>query len=105
MFKGIFLISLTACLIAPCDASAAQDKPPPVSTETPSQQPSGDMQPPVEVKNRMNMDEPMQGGMMKKGMKMGDVAKSAEKKDEEMKKRLEMEEKSMPPMPSLEPKM
>jgi len=48
----------------------------------------------------MRMDEPMSGGMMKKGMKKGDVKKAAEGKEREMKEMLEKEEKSMPRDPT-----
>ena len=49
-----------------------------------------------EVKQPLKMDEPMQGGMKKKGMLKGDVRASAEKKDKKMQKMLEKEEQSMP---------
>ena len=52
-----------------------------------------------QVKQPMDMDEPMHGGMMKKGMKTGDVKKSAEKHKEKMDRMLEQEQQSMPPMP------
>jgi pentapeptide MXKDX repeat protein len=42
----------------------------------------------------MNMDEPMAGGMKKEGMKKGDVRKAAEKKDREMRKKIEKEQQS-----------
>jgi hypothetical protein len=42
----------------------------------------------------MNMDEPMAGGMKKEGMKKGDVKKAAEKKDREMRKMMEKEQRS-----------
>jgi hypothetical protein len=52
---------------------------------------------PEEIKQPLNMDEPMQGGMKKKGMLKGDVKASAEKKDKKMQEMLEKEEQSMPP--------
>lgn len=54
---------------------------------------------PAESAAPMKMDEPMQGGMMKKGMTKGDVKESSDKKKKEMREMLEKEEKSMPPMP------
>lgn len=48
----------------------------------------------------MKMDEPMSGGMKKKGMKKGDVKKAAEEKEREMKDMIENEEKSMPQGPA-----
>ena len=39
----------------------------------------------------MKMDEPMHGEMTKKSMKKGDVKKSAQKKDREMKQIIEKE--------------
>lgn len=53
----------------------------------------------------MNLDEPMKGGMKKGDMKKGDVSKSAAEKTEELKKRLRLEEQSLPPMPSPPPRM
>jgi hypothetical protein len=55
------------------------------------------VQPPEGVKQPLKMDEPMQGGMMKKGMLKGDVKASAEKKDKKMQEILDKEEQSMPP--------
>jgi len=55
------------------------------------------VQSPEEVKQPLKMDEPMQGGMKKKGMLKGDVKASAEKKDKKMQEMLEKEEQSMPP--------
>jgi pentapeptide MXKDX repeat protein len=47
------------------------------------------------AKNKpMNMNEPMAGGMKKEGMKKGDVKKAAAKKDREMRKMIEKEERS-----------
>ena len=39
----------------------------------------------------MKMDEPMKTGMMKPGMKVGDVRKAAEKRDRELKPMIEKE--------------
>ena len=55
------------------------------------------IQSPEEVKQQMKMDEPMQGGMKKKGMLKGDVKASAEKKDKKMQEMLKKEEQAMPP--------
>jgi len=49
-----------------------------------------------EVKQPLKMDEPMQGGMKKKGMLKGDVRASAEKKDKKLQEMLDKEEQSMP---------
>lgn len=43
----------------------------------------------------MKMDEPMAGRMKKEGMVTGDVKAAAEKKEREMKDKLEKEEKAM----------
>lgn len=46
---------------------------------------------------KMKADEPMTTGMMKKGMKKGDVKRAAEKKAQKMQPMMEQEEKLMPP--------
>ena len=58
---------------------------------------------PTQVEKPMKMDEPMEGGMKKKGMMKKDVKQSAARKDEKMKEVLEQEEASMPPMPGHSP--
>ena len=55
------------------------------------------VQPREEVTQPLNMDEPMQGGMKKKGMAKGDVKAAAQKKDKKMQEMLEKEQQSMPP--------
>ena len=55
------------------------------------------VQPSEQVKQSLNMDEPMQGGMKRKGMLKGDVKAAAQKKDKKMQEMLEKEEQSMPP--------
>ncbi len=62
-----------------------------------SQERDAAVQTPKEVKLPLKMDEPMQGGMKKKGMLKGDVKSSAEKKDKKMQEMLDKEEQSMPP--------
>ena len=106
MLKGIIrVMALAACASFAWYASADQAQPSEKAAEELPQQRSTDVQTPVEIKNPMKMDEPMQGGMMKKGMMKGDVKESADKKNKEMEKMLEKEEESMPPMPAQTPKM
>ena len=45
---------------------------------------------------KMKMDEPMSTGMMKQGMKKGDVKKAAERRKKKMAPKLEQEQQSMP---------
>lgn len=51
---------------------------------------------PAKVKKPIKMDEPMPIGMKREGMMKGDVKKSAEKKEAEMKPMMEQEEQAMP---------
>lgn len=46
---------------------------------------------------KMKMDEPMATGMMKQGMRKGDVKRAAERKAKAMQPMMEEEEKAMPP--------
>ena len=55
--------------------------------------PSGDAARPVA---KMKMDEPMSTGMMKPGMKKGDVKKAGERRKKKMTPMLEQEQQSMP---------
>ena len=82
-------------------ASTATGQTPAAAGDTQSQDAAA--QAPVRIEKPMNMDEPMDSGMMKEGMMKGDVQKSAAKKDEKMKEMLEKEEASMPPMPAQAP--
>jgi hypothetical protein len=50
-------------------------------------------------KKKMKMDEPMETGMMKKGMTKGDVKKAAEEKARELQPMMEQEQKTMPADP------
>ena len=95
MTNPIKLIVLAAWACLPWQAQALAD-------DQPGQQNAA--QTPPQVKQPMDMDEPMHGGMMKKGMKTGDVKKSAEKHKKEMDRMLEREQQSMPPMPDQTPK-
>ncbi|WP_040395804.1 hypothetical protein [Aromatoleum toluclasticum] len=52
-----------------------------------------------ELKKKMKMDEPMETGMMKKGMMKGDVKKAADQKDRALQPMMEQEEKTMPAAP------
>ena len=71
------------------------------AAEDATRQPQGSAEKvPVQVVKPINMDEPMEGGMMKKGMMKSDVKKSAGKKEKKMDKMLEKEQRSMPLMPS-----
>ena len=81
-------IAVCIALAGPASADQAQDAAAPA---------------PVRIEKPMNMDEPMETGMMKKGMMKGDVSKSAENKDEKMKEMLEKEQETMPPMPAQTP--
>lgn len=45
---------------------------------------------------KIKMDEPMSGRMMKRGMTKGDVHKQAERKSQAMKPLMDAEEKAMP---------
>jgi len=65
-----------------------------------SQQHDSVVKAPAEVEMPMDVNEPMQSRMMKKGMMKSDVRKSAEQKDEKMEERLKREEEAMPPMPA-----
>jgi flagellar basal body P-ring protein FlgI len=56
------------------------------------------------VEKPMSMDQPMDSGMMRKGMMKGDVKKSAEKHDKKMREELKKEGDSMPPMPARTPR-
>lgn len=46
---------------------------------------------------KMKMDEPMATGMMKQGMRKGDVKRAADRKAKAMQPMMEQEEKAMPP--------
>jgi len=81
---------------------AAAGEGPATSTDDVPQQ--RDSAAPAEITKPMKMDEPMAGGMMREGMKKGDVKDAADEKYEKMKKRLEEEEQSMPPMPGQAPR-
>ncbi|HJV24178.1 MAG TPA: hypothetical protein VJ673_00770 [Aromatoleum sp.] len=64
---------------------------------------AGDMSPAEKVhelrKKKMKTDEPMETGMMKKGMTKGDVGKAAKEKEHELQPMMEQEERAMPPGP------
>jgi hypothetical protein len=98
MLKGMRAAILALCLVLAgyglfdqMRSSAAED------ATLQSQRSAG--QAPAQVVKPINMDEPMEGGMMKKGMMKSDVKKSAEKKEKEMEKMLKKEEQSMPSSP------
>lgn len=87
MPNPVGLAALTACACLLWQAqTVADDKPEAKDTG----------QPPAMVKQPMEMDEPMDTGMMKQGMKKGDVKKAAEKHKKVMDKMLKEEERSMP---------
>lgn len=52
--------------------------------------------PPAPAGQKMKMEEPMSGRMMKRGMTKGDVRKQAERKSQAMKPMMDAEEKAMP---------
>ncbi|BAL25598.1 hypothetical protein [Azoarcus sp. KH32C] len=64
---------------------------------------AGDLSPAEPVhelrKKKMKTDEPMETGMMKKGMTKGDVKKAADEKARELQPMMEQEEKTMPAGP------
>jgi hypothetical protein len=100
MLKGMRAGTFMVCAGFICCASADPAQRPAAEGDKATQRQNSAAQPPVQVEMPMNMDEPMQGGMMKKGMMKSDVKKSAEKHDEKLKERLEKEEESIPPMPA-----
>jgi hypothetical protein len=95
---GIFAV----CSGLACCAAADQVQSPTAEGGVSQQQDSA-VQTPAKVEVPMHMEEPMQGGMMKKGMMKYDVKQSAEKKDKKMKEMLEKEQESMPAMPAQTP--
>lgn len=48
---------------------------------------------------KMKMEAPMAGGMARKGMKKGDVKRSADRKLKAMQPMIEQEQQAMPPAP------
>lgn len=92
------------CLYINCDATAGQMQQHAAVGDSMSETQDGSRQAPAVVVNPIRTDEPMQGGMMKKGMMKGDVEKSADKHNKKMKEELHKEEKTMPPMPSVTPR-
>lgn len=50
-----------------------------------------------QARKPMRMNEPMSTGMMKPGMKKGEVKRGAERKAREMQPAMEREQESMPP--------
>lgn len=93
--KGIFTYCLGLAWYAiACQAHAAD-----AAGDTMSSPQAINATGPGESGQIMNMEEPMEGGMMKPGMTKGDVRKSAEAKDKVMKEKLEGEAESMPSMP------
>lgn len=93
--KGVIAICLGLAWHAQTAAAAGDASSPPQAFTAPGS---------AEIGQRMKLDEPMQGGMMKPGMVKGDVRKSAARKDEEMNETLEQEAESMPPMPEQKPR-
>jgi hypothetical protein len=104
MQKIMRITIFAVCAGLAWNASADQAQTPAAARDTPSQTQDAAVPAPIQVEQPMNMDEPMETGMMKPGMMKGDVKKSAEKKDEKMKEMLEKEQESMPPMPARETK-
>ena len=106
MFKDawtlIFILAVCFCLNR--EATASQMQQHAAAGDTMSETNVGSQQAPAVVENPIRPDEPMQGGMMRKGMMKGDVEKSADKHNKKMKEELRKEEKSMPPMPSVTPR-
>ena len=75
--------ALPAAALLACLALAAQ-----AAGQPPDAQPA--------QKESMRVDQPMTTGMMKKGMKQGDVKRKATKQAKKMQPAMEREEKSMP---------
>ena len=103
MPNGTRLTILAACA-ALLWCAAVRAEPSATATDDMTQQPNSKTPAPMEITKPMKMDEPMAGGMMREGMQKSDVKDAADKKDEKMKKRLEEEEQSMPPMPEQAPR-
>ena len=103
MVEAIRLTILATCASLVCCAATAQAEPSASVVDDMSHQQNSAMPLPTEITKPMKMDEPMEGKMMREGMKKGEVKDSADKKDKKMKKMLEIEEKSMPPMPQQTP--
>ena len=101
--RGLRPTIFMACSCFVWVASADQGTPPETPKDALSQQGS-EIDAPTIIKMPMKMDEPMEGGMMQKGMMKGDVKASAEKKEKEMEELLKKEEESMPPMPAQTPR-
>jgi len=100
MSNKLRVVAMMICICLAWCASADQSRSSAATGDARSQQRDAAELPPVQIEMPMNMDEPMEGGMMKKGMMKSDVKKSAEKKQKKMEEMLEKEEQSMPPIPA-----
>ena len=105
MFKDAWtlIVILAVCFCLNREATANQMQQHDAAGHTISEPQHGIRQEPAVVENPIRPDEPMQGGMMRKGMMKGDVEKSADKHNKKMKEELHKEEKTMPPLPSVTP--
>ena len=106
MFKDAWtlIVILAVCFCLNREATAGQMQQHAVAGDTMSEPQQSSRQAPAVVENPIKTDEPMQGGMMRKGMMKGDVEKSANKHNKKLKEELRKEEKTMPPMPSVTPR-
>lgn len=100
MSNRVRVSAVMICICLTWCASADQPQSSAAAGDVTSQQQGSAELPAVQIEIPMNRDEPMEGGMMKKGMMKSDVKKSAEKKQKKMEEMLEKEEQSMPPMPA-----
>lgn len=98
--KVTFIAVFTVCGSLAWCVSAEEAQTTAVAGDMSSRQQEAPVHVPAQIKKPMNMDEPMQTGMMKKGMTKGDVKKSAETHAEKMKEVLKQEEESMPQTPA-----
>ena len=104
ILRGTRAWVFTLCSGMIWNAAAAQTQSPLPAGDTASQRQDASTPGRAVVERPMDMDEPMDTGMMKKGMMKGDVKDSAEKHAKKMKEELEKEEGSMPSMPPQTPR-
>ena len=75
MARLLAAVSLLFCIAAPCAFAEGKAN---------------------DEKKKMKMDEPMAGGMMKKGMIKRDMNEASKRKEKDIRPKLEQEERSMP---------
>ncbi|CAG4884077.1 conserved exported protein of unknown function [Georgfuchsia toluolica] len=84
MFRHKFGLAAACIVVCAAHGAPAADRPPAANTHT------------HDSAKKMKMDEPMTTGMMKKGMRKGDVKRMADRKAKVMQPLMEQEEKAMP---------